>query len=505
MSRIVQWQLFVDWDFDTSYTDESARLISAAGSNRLAAPDSSISSPRGTVDACILVLTNHDGRYSPLNESSPIYSDISLGGAYHAPMYLNVSVDGGSNFYRIFTGVLKVPKDQPPSPGNAQMVTFECRSRDEILLNLRLSTTLATFQSLHDNDATEADIITQFLDDAGLDPSDYTIDPGLFVIPWAWLDDESPVEDIWMLAGACGGRFYCDQEGEFRYENMTHWLLSPHDTSVETITVSGYREMEGPIYDDRELYSEVTVIASPRETLETTLLWNADRTVVIPSNSTKTIIAKLRQPAYEIETVTYTAVTGGGLDMSASVSIAMTKFAQRVVLEITNSHTEYAVELVALSLEGIPVSGGPSLEETKTSSHAFWTSVPTYRPGRTRLVRGNPYVQTETLAATLAEFLRDRFQVPRITWRLKNVPGLGLRRLGDRITVANPPSMTNAREAFITSITWRLSQQGFAQDIELIDAGSANDGTGLFPYEEYFIIGTNELGDATYDIARIFY
>lgn len=505
MPRTITWDLQIDWDFNGVYTSETARLVAANGAMRLAAPESGISSPRGTVDQMTLTLDNSDGRYSPLNTAGPLYAAIKFGGAYHAPVYLRVSIDGGANFARVFTGVIKIPREGPPYPGVAHTVEIDCRSRDEILLNKRLSTTLATFVTMHDDHYTESQIIAQFLLDAGLTASDYTLDPGLFVIPWAWLDDESPIEDIWNLAAACGGRFYCDPDGEFRYENMTHWLLSPHNVSQETLDKSGYGQMDGPAYDDRELFSGVTVVASPRETLESTTLWAADDVIVIPANSSKTITAKLRQPAYTIEAATFSAVTGGGLDLDANISIAMTKYAQRVVMVITNSHATYAAEVVALSLTGIPVSGSPSVEETKTSTQAFWTGFATARPGRVRLLRGNPYVQTPGQAATLAEFLRDRYQLPRLSWMLRNVPGDPGRRLGDRITVANTDAMSASRQGFITAINWRLSQKGFVQDVEVLDA------TDLYPYGNagdtgYFVIGSNELGDgAPHDIAHVFY
>lgn len=506
MPRTIAWDLRIDWDFDGTYTDESARLVAANGSVRLAAPESGISSPRGTVDPCQLILNNADGRFSPLNTSSPLYDDIKLGGAYHAPMYLRVSINGGSNFYRVFTGVVKIPREGPPYPGVASTVEIDCRSRDEILLNKRISTSLETFVALHEGSATEADIIAQFLDDAGLSSSDYTLDPGLFVVPWAWLDDESPIEEIWSLAAACGGRFYCDQDGEFRYENMTHWLMSPHHTSQETLTKAGYGQMDGPEYDDRELYNGVTVIASPRERLESGTLWAADDTVVIPANSSKVVVAKLKQPAYAIDSANFTAVTGGSRSMDSDISISMAKYAQRVEMTITNASTTYAAELVALTLTGIPVSGSPSIEETLTSSAGFWASYTTARPGRTRLVRGNVYVQTAAQAAALCEFLRDRYQLPRLSWRLRQVPGDPERRLGDRITVGNADAMSSNRDAFLTAIDWRLSNRGFVQDLALIDAGDTADGTGLYVYDEYFVLGTNELGSGGgADDARIFY
>ena len=461
MPRVIKFDLRIDWGLDGSYSDESSRLVAANGSVRLAAPESGISSPRGTADQCTLTLDNSDGRFSPLNTSGPLYSQLQGGGAYHAPMYLRVSVDNGASFARVFTGVIKIPREGPPYPGVAATVQIDCRSRDEILLNKRMSTPLSTLRSLHDSGATETAIMDAFLLAAGLSGGDYALDSGLFVVPWSWLDDESPVEDIWQLAAACGGRFYCDQDGILRYENMAHWLLPPHDSSQETLLASGYGQMEGPVVNDRELYSAVTVVASPRTLLEKGILWAADEVVVVPANGSKTIVAKLRQPAFTVDAPSFTAVTGGSRNMDSDISIATTYYAQRVELVISNSNAALAANLVALSLTGIPVSGGPSLEVTETSSQPFWTAYSSARPGRNRLLRGNAYIQTGAQAEALAAFLRDRYQLPRLTWRLRNVPGEAGRRLGDRVTVGNPQAMSSNRQAFITAIDWRLSARGF--------------------------------------------
>lgn len=506
MPRVITFDLRIDWGLDGSYADESARLVAANGAVRLAAPESGITSPRGTVDQCTLTLNNMDGRFSPLLTSSPIYSQIAGGGAYHAPMYLRVSIDNGGTYSRVFTGVLKIPREGPPYPGVAATVEIDCRSRDEILLNKRLSTPIATFRSLHDGGALEANIILSWLNQAGITSDQAIIDPGQFVIPWAWLDDESPLEDIWQLAAAAGGRFYCDQDGTFRYENMTHWLFAPHNTSRETLTKASYSQMEGPTYDDRELYNGVTVVASPRDQLVVGPLWSAGQVMTVPAGGSKKITAKMRQPAYQITAISYTAVTGGGRNMASAITITTLQYAQRCEITIGNSDAVYAAELIDLSLVGVSVNGAPTVEETRLSSNAFWTAFSDARPGRTRLLRSSNYIQSQGQAAALAEFLRDRYQLPRLSFVLRGVPGDPVRRLGDRVTVGNADAMTANRDGFITGLTWRLSNKGFGQDIEVLDAGNPSDGTGLYQSSAYFVLGSNLLGSgAGSSHGQIFY
>ena len=108
MPRTIAYRLYIAWD-GTNHVAESTRLLQASGENRLTSPDA-IAAGRGIVDRCTLELDNRDGRYSPLNSSGALYSNIQAGGAYNRPMYFEVSIDGGSNYYRVFTGVIKIPQ-----------------------------------------------------------------------------------------------------------------------------------------------------------------------------------------------------------------------------------------------------------------------------------------------------------------------------------------------------------------------------------------------------------
>lgn len=523
MGRSIVWQLYIDWDFDGTYTDESARLVSASGSMQFYAPGESVTAGRGIVDQCTLLLNNADGRYSPLNSSGTLFSTIQSGKAYHAAMYLRVSVDGGSNYYRAFTGVIKTPQETGPTYRETSTVSIDCRSRDEAILQKRVSTSAATFNSIVADGWTEEQIITQWLKDAGLTDGTHfvsqayatahptytaTLDPGLFVIPAAWLDDESPVEDCWDIAAACGGRFYfhpddvtvapASAKGRFVYENATHWLLSPHTTSQETFTAASYEQLT-PSYIDRELYESITVEYSARTILDTAVLWRPEETPVVPANSARTIVAKLRQPAYTIQSIDLTAITSGGDDISSDISTGRTDYAQRVELTLTNANTTKAAQVALLQLQGKAVDGRPAGEETAESNNTFWNN----RSGRNRSIRGNPYIQTRAQALYLSKFLKDRQELPRLFYRLAGCPGVASRRLGDRVTINDSSVMSSSRDAFLIGIRWRLSDKGFEQDLDAVDAEN------MYPYQSsspsYFVTGTNKLGAADAARGRVFY
>ena len=100
MVRNVAWRLMIDWDRDGNYDDESGALISAQGDMSLGG-----GAAGGSVDSCTLVLHNGDGRLSPDNAAGVLADHIYGGLGFQVPFYLEVSVNGGSNYYRVFTGV----------------------------------------------------------------------------------------------------------------------------------------------------------------------------------------------------------------------------------------------------------------------------------------------------------------------------------------------------------------------------------------------------------------
>ncbi len=493
------FKLMIDWDFDTVYTDESAYLLTAIGQRRIANPADSISAGRGIIDTCTLVLDNADDRFSSLNSGGALYSVLQSGGAYHAPMYLQVSMDSGSNYYTVFTGVIKYPQESPPTAREAGTVTLTARSMDEKLLNARLSTTVANFAAYYDNGETEASLITAWLTAAGVAGGAMDIDSGLMIIPWAWLDDESPIEDIWMLAAAAGGHFFTKRDGTYTYRNSQAWALQGSLATYDRGDYEAYR----PQWLDSEMFSQVVVEYSPRAILDSTTVWESVEVYRVPPSTTKTVTAKLRQPVYSLSGATWTAITPGGLDITADVTVTLgTQNAQRVDLSIENANAVYAANMVILSLTGAPVSGLPRGEVTKESTNAFWASFD--RGIREKAIRSNLYVQTLEQAAMLATFLRDRYELARLQHGLAGLEGVPTLELGDRITIDDDEAMGAAtRDGYITGITFRCTNGGFLQDLVVIDRAQ------MYPYlddaTEYFVIGTNTLGTLSSNPGRIYY
>ena len=502
-TRTVIFGLYIAWDF-TNYVAESARLISASGEMSYVPPGDGFSSGRGIISSMNLTLRNDDARYSALNEDSAIYAYIQNGKAYHAPCYLTVSVDGGLTNPRIFTGVIKWPEIIGATATAGSRAQIECRSNEEKLLQTRMSTTLEDFAGYHDTGYDEGSLITAWLTDAGISGGSMEIDTGLLNIPWAWLDDESPIEEIWKLAAACGGRFYANPDGKFVYESATYWLTNSESLAIqESLDESNYTLLE-PVYDDRDLFDSVLVEAAPREALSPDYLWTPDEIVRVLPGETKVITARLRQPAYEIDDVTFTARTAGGTNITASVDVSAVNYAQRVVVTITNNHATHTAYMRPLSITGRTVSGSITVEEERNADdHGTNGAYFTTRGSRRKSIRGNVYIQSRAHAAMIADMLMRQAETPRLSFRLSGCPGEPTRRLGQRITVLDTSTMSSYRTTLIAKVKWRLNDNGFSQDLECIDLST------LYPYLDaspgYFVVGTSELGSIDPQRGRVFF
>lgn len=236
----------------------------------------------------------------------------------------------------------------------------------------------------------------------------------------------------------------------------------------------------------------VTVESSGRVISPRDVLWEPDEDVAIPPATTKKITARLRQPAWNIDPVSFSAVTAGGGKLDGYIELTSTHFAQRVDMSITNTHTTHAAFLRPLRITGQAIDGAPSHEESRTSvlhgtNAAFFSS----RGSRTKSVRAGSYVQSKAHAGALANFLLRRYEIPRLSYAISNAVGNPQRRLGDRITIYDTTISDGSRDALLTGIRWSLSNDGFAQDLTLQDAGQMYP---YYPSPGYITLGSDTIG-----------
>ena len=492
-TRVIGARLWVDWDFDGNYTDESAYLVSASGDMSLVPPGAGLMSSSGIISQMKLTLRNASGRFSPLRTDGALYTYIRDGKSYHAPCYLEVTIDGGSNYHRVFTGVLKLPKEGTATTKDGPTVIVDARSMEERYLQQRASVYQSTFAGQHDLGYTESHYINTWLQTVGVPVGSISRDAGIFVVPWAWLDDESAIEECWRLAAACGGRFYADPDGVFRYENMARWQTSARSTTTQlAISRDSMNRFELKLLDT-DLYNVVTVEASPRAPGGADVIWEPDDLPLVGPGATTTITARFDTAAYSISGLQFEAADDGGNNQTVNVAITPTYYAQRADLVVVNS-SNVRVRLYPLRVIGQPLVGGPEIEERRTSAadgsnQSFFST----RGDRTLAVRGNAYVQTRAHAATLAQYLLDRCEFPRLMAYAGGCPGTPALRLGDRVTVTDALAASAVFTGYVTSIDWTMDDGGFRQNLELVQV------TQMFPNDgEYFILGTHTFSSNRY-------
>jgi len=513
VSRLIEWYFKADWDMDGTFDDESANLISASGQMRLMAPGEMLTGGRGVIDEAQIVLHNADQRYNPDYAAGPLYAYLQDGGGYQIPAYLSVSVTNtgmseAATYHRLITGVITIPRDQPASVNSGSVAQFTIRSRDELIREDKRSTALR-------QNYTEAENIVYALTQAGfVDGTDFftpavaaaqtppvapTIDAGLHTIPAFYLDDEAVLPELWDLAASCGGWFYCDPDGLFNYASATRWLNE--DTPAYFLDPGkwgGYSKG----YNDGSLVKTVIVELSPMNELTEAVLWESDEIVTVAAGATKTITAKLRQPAVSIygmvSAVDWRAVTSGGVDITSNVTISLTKYAQRVEMTIANNHGWRTAFLVRLQLRGVGLDGRPGQQVEVTSTDSFWTN----RTPR-KLPTSGFYIQTYAQAKFLADFHIDRHEQPTMYHSITGLPGRPAMRLGHQVAISASDVFTpeTTRYAHVYEIRWRLSRQGFTQDVELVDRERLYAYATASPVKPYFRLGATALGTA----GRYFY
>jgi hypothetical protein len=512
--RTVAVTVTVDWNRDGTYTDESANVVSVRGSQNLAAPEALLAGGRGQVAACSIVLHNAGFRYSTRNTSSEIYADIAGGGAYLAPVRVTVTID--SVDYRLFTGVVRSMNEAAPTPRQASSVTLECRSRDELLLQDKRSTELDDFIADSTAAHTEDYHIIQLLTRSGLvDGADFvsqdyadahpgtlpSIDLGIFPLRYVWLDDESVLDELWNLVAACCGWCYCDADGVMRYHNITAVLpdaLARQFGTLTTIELTASQVAGLQLnWQTNELYGTVTVEVAPRAPGEVDELWTPDDPVVVQPGATKIVWARLNSPTVATPTLEWEAFTAGGIQLTSGLTVTPEHFAQRVKLTIVNSGTQ-AAYFNTLRLTGQQLVGGRTVEVEANSSASFWSG----RTVRKRSVRNNVYIQAESQAQTIADYLLKRQELPVLVASVPNLDRADV-RLGWPVTIQYTGAVPAAGEitGIVSGLSWSCDRTGFHQDATILETGSLFAG-----YAPIFILGTHVLGaEDAEDEAYLFY
>lgn len=515
----VRYGLYVKWSpDDNDYTDESSYLLYADGGSNLTDPTSRVMGGRGMVGQISFTLDNAAGRFSVDNPLSPLASKLSTWRFYMAPGYLKVSIDGGTTYDNVASFLLSDPQEDIATYAGHPAVTFTGYDRAYWLMQ-NLNTT-GLLSAWWDNDTDrwhqyrEDELIAYVLEQCGLvDGTDFvsqawhraypnmpaTLEPGMVPVPWFWLENESPWEELQRLAGACLG--YClhtpgspsSPQGWMRYWNMAHWLKQLA-TGPQLTLYAGNISNVRPRWDPNELYSKVAVAVTPRAPGTIREIWQSPTLPFLRPGETLHVVANVSAPASTVygltKTTDYYAASTTGANLTNSIAVSgWQQYAQRVEFDLTNNHASRSAQFYKLQLRGRTLEAGEESKQEAESDLTYWTAG--LRPGRVREMADNAYIQSQTHGDTVAQVLLSASETMRFraTASLTSAAAHPRRRLGDVVRLVNSRSGWDVL-CVLTGLSWRLGQGTFQQDIEIVDARA------FYPRSEFFTCGRHALGAA---------
>jgi hypothetical protein len=479
----------VQWD-GTTWTDETSRVVSIEIQHALYDVTTGLPMLGNTQPSqARLVMWNADDRYTPDNNSSPLHAHIQ-GGIYRVPIRIDmgyVDVVNGPERLRQFTGEIETASES--NAGGQKQVVFQCVDNAIATLQYKHRTTMQF-------DKRPDEYIATLL--AAVGGITANLDRAMGVIPFAWCDDENVWQECQQAAAADGGWFYFGKDGTARFERMTHWLeAADHTASQATINAARMWHYVDEIVW-RDVYSSVIVAYTPRRIGPEQVIYESDRPIEVGPGETVHLTALFRGPvASYVPPVCYTdfwPVTAGMTSQSSYVTIAVTAYAMQADIEITNSNGEFAAYVLDFQLRGYLVDGDETQEAREET-----TLDPPRVAGKIYSLRENDFVQTETQAAMIAGFLRDRLQRPR---RLIGVQAVScpFLELGDRVTVThymmqNGAGSTVNIAGYVVGYTQRY-QAGGMYTMELVVLPASD----LFASANYFTVGTSAYGSSSPDL-----
>lgn len=471
-----------DWAAQSS--DETARVLDWSFQRQLSVDPLQMGSARPA--ELTVTLDNRDQRFSAFNTSSAITSDIlgsttTAGGTTvtypklrGSPVRLRCGyydATNGNEFITVFSGY--VDDQQMDTYGlGGERLTLKCVDRGAELVDLRHSTEMRAGLRVND-------WIGIVLDQSGLSRN---LDNATFVLPYAWMDDETLWSEIQDAAAADGGWFFIDELGIATFKAASWWSTDSDSTSVQaTVTVSNMQDIANTV-DWSTLATGVVFEYTPRSPGGEQDLYRSQDVLVIPPG-TKQVEARFSYPrdVGDLPKPTWTAITSGGRRLTDVYLTFSDTTAQRTTMNWDNQGSETAF-VGPFVIRGNAIMGA----QARTVEYNVTGLAPYDKIMR---VSSGPYVQTEAQANMLKVLYGDRLRYPRMTYTVSGFKAMPWLQMGDRVRVNVSAPYTSTRDMIVTGIamSWR-------PNAPLLQTLTGVDVLGLYEYSDYFIIGTSVYG-----------
>ena len=336
--------------------------------------------------------------------------------------------------------------------------------------------------------STDTIMETMLQTELGMSTSQFDLDPGISVIPFAMFNRGEKFSKIFQeLASAENGQFYQNEEGIFKFENRQHWDSSPYTEVQRVISTGQVINALEPSVD--HVINVVEIKASVRSKAITQAIWSQSIPTLVPANSTVEIFADFLDdngslPVLEVFVPTYSAnpsITsffstntqedGSGATNSGAISLkSYYQFttAYKMVFENNSSQNTY---LTQLELWGRPakVTSKVYTKRQRDSSVTAYEEQP--------LTIENDFIQSQDWADSFAEQILEDFANPENLQEI-TIAAIPELQLGDLIS-------WQGRYWRVYSIKSKLDPStGFIQDLKLLQR----------TIRSYFRVGISTIG-----------
>lgn len=354
VNALPYYGLEVMWDGAT-WTDESANQIALRWKRgRDRASQLTGRSVAGSLDA---ELRNPSGRYASLNASSPLYGNLIPG--------RKVRVRFGTTV--LWQGFLDEIVPDRGGRGDIAMVTL--RASGPLKKVASRDTTTTVYLSV-----TTGTAVGNVLDDAGWPSADRTIDGGQVTMTRWKADGVAALTALRELEETEFGYVGESKDGKIVFEDVEHRLLAPHSVSQATFSDTAAAAL---FYDDiqqldpwREIFNRFTAEVTTFAVQALATLWQVsgeipsidpgtsrDFWAVYPGPRSPTQadhVSAWTTPVAATDVIANSASDGSGADLTGSIAISVSKFANSMKITLTNNAAVLAY-LTTLQARGTPV------------------------------------------------------------------------------------------------------------------------------------------------------
>ena len=422
---------------------------------------------------CTVTLWNGEGRYSTDYAAGALYASIS-GGMRGMRVYValgRVDATNGAETLPQFSGyIASVTED-----GSGKHVTLECHDR-----GWRFQPGILTgYTGLFVDTSVETylDAVVALLPLA--DQPTVVADATLYPIPAAWMEGDNGIREFGELAACQGGSIYFDKEGNLTFKNSTAWVRDA-DSVASQYTFDG-DDYVGAVQQvgRQERAGRVVVTYTPRYIATSQDVWQASEVYQVRAGETRTETITLRNPLYAViepaAETDYRAITAGGRDVTDDLTVTLADIrATKMDVEMENTGS------VALYVSFLRVRGRPVLPRESLTVE-FGDA-----DGEALRIQ-NLYINSEGHAKSIGNLVYDVLATPKPMYRLSGMPALPWLELRDRVTMTYGLGLSS-KAFFIVGMRQYWQAGGdYLMDFDMIPAS-------LFPYTDWFVIGTSKLG-----------